>query len=245
MLKNLFGNPQKLARAPVGERIYAIGDIHGCAALLDALLAKIDAEDAGPLEKRLVFLGDYIDRGPDSRGVVARLVEIAARDPSAVFIKGNHEAVFLDFLNDPEQNAGWLDWGGIEMAMSYGVPAPERLDSEELADVIRRNMPPAHLALLQALPLSVELGDYYFVHAGVKPGVLLEQQSEDDQLWIRGEFHDAPPEQRPNKVIVHGHHPIKKALDAGWRVAVDTGAVFTGRLTAVVLEGENRRFIST
>ncbi|NWG70315.1 MAG: serine/threonine protein phosphatase [Parvularculaceae bacterium] len=243
MFDKLFERPPR-SRTPKGMRIYAIGDIHGCASLLDQLLARIAAEEAADnVTAQLVFLGDYIDRGPDTRGVIERLLAVKADRPATVFLKGNHEDVFLAFLEDPAANADWLEWGGEELLASYGVRttgAPQ--------DIVRRlneNMPASHLEFLRSLELTRVIGDYLFVHAGIRPGVALDQQETRDLLWIRGEFHRAPEGLRPDKVVVHGHQPVKKAIDAGWRIGVDTGACFTGKLTAVALDGAARRFIST
>lgn len=234
----------KNAAAPAGKRIYAIGDIHGCREELDDLLALI-AEEESDAGRQLVFLGDYVDRGPDSRGVLDRLIELKRDEPDAVFLKGNHEAVMLDFLDDPDESYHWLDWGGQETLESYGVTPVLGRESADLAKDLQSKMPKAHISFLKALPLTHIEGDYLFVHAGLRPGVALEDQDEEDLLWIRKRFHKASANERPDKVVVHGHHPHDKPLDAGWRIAVDTGACWTGRLTAVVLEGKSRRFLST
>jgi serine/threonine protein phosphatase 1 len=246
MLKNLFGEKAPLARAPEGKRLYAIGDVHGCADLLDRLMDQIGSEERSAKKpSQLIFLGDYVDRGPDSRGVIDRLLKIRLERPETVFLKGNHEAVFLEFLDDAMEAADWLDWGGVETVQSYGVGDVATRDPVELAEELRARIPTEHLAFLKSLELWRVFGDYAFVHAGFKPGKAIGAQDERDMLWIRGEFHQAPPETRPDKVVVHGHQPIRKALDAGWRIDVDTGACFTGKLTAVVLDGAERRFIST
>jgi serine/threonine protein phosphatase 1 len=245
MLKNLFGEKTP-ARAPDGVRLYAIGDVHGCADLLDRLMQTVAAEERNtPKTSQLIFLGDYVDRGPDSRGVIDRLLRIRRERPATVFLKGNHEAVFLDFLSDAVSAADWLDWGGVETLESYGVEGAATRDPVELGDELRAKFPAEHFAFLNELDLWRVFGDYAFVHAGFKPGKAFDAQEERDMLWIRGEFHNAPAAIRPDKVVVHGHQPIRKALDAGWRIDVDTGACFTGRLTAVVIDGADRRFIST
>lgn len=246
MLDKLFGARPAApppAAAPPGLRLYAIGDIHGCRAELDSLLALIEADPAEGVEKRLVFLGDYVDRGPDSRGVLDRLIALAAGSPQAVFLKGNHEAAMLDFLRAPETGDAWLQWGGEETLESYGVDPVARPPSAIAAD-FRDRLPAAHRAFLEGLELHRAFGDYLFVHAGLRPGVALDAQEERDLLWIRGEFHNAPADKRPDKVVVHGHHPGRKPIDAGWRIAVDTGACYGGKLTAVALEGETRRFLA-
>lgn len=246
MFGNLFNAKTPPAGVPEGMRVYAVGDIHGCADLLDSLLTRIAEDDRiEPADSRLVFLGDYVDRGPDSRGVLDRLLDIRAQRPDTVFLKGNHEAAMLDFLAGPSAGAAWLDWGGEETLASYGVADAARRDPADLAAELKGRLPPEHLRFLKTLTLLETIGDYCFVHAGVRPGRPFEAQEEEDLLWIRSEFHDAPSRLRPDKVIVHGHHPMKKPLDAGWRIAVDTGACFTGRLTAVVLEGRARRFLSS
>jgi serine/threonine protein phosphatase 1 len=243
MISKLFqGKPS--AAAPDGELIYAVGDIHGCAALLDALLEKINADAAGK-PRRLVFLGDYVDRGDDSKGVIDRLVSIRAREPETIFLKGNHEQAVLDFLDAPDRNEDWLHWGGDKTLESYGAEDIWSKPPARLAAELNDRLPDAHFDFLTTLELWRILGDYVFVHAGFRPGVALEEQSEEDCLWIRAAFHNAPPEGRPREVVVHGHHPVKKPQDHGWRIAVDTGAVWSDSLTAVALEGTTRRFIST
>ncbi len=245
MLGKFLKGKEKSAMTPDGKRIYAIGDIHGCAEELDMLLDMI-AEDAGdPSNAELVFLGDYVDRGPDSKGVLDRLIMLQKKRAESVFLKGNHEAIMLDFLSDPEDMYHWLDWGGEETLQSYGISQILGRPPEELAAELKTKMPAAHKSFLNSLSLTHAQGDYLFVHAGVRPGVDLADQQEEDLLWIRKRFHNASPKERPDFVVVHGHQPMKRPLDAGWRIAVDTGACWSGQLTAVVLEGKDRRFLST
>ena len=244
-LCRLFGKSENRAKAPAGKPIYAIGDIHGAADALDALLKKI-GKDAGGLEKaRLIFLGDYVDRGPDSKGVIERLVSLQKNYSDAVFLKGNHEAVMLDFLSDPEEALEWLDWGGDETLRSYGVRGALTKSEEDLSAALTDALPENHREFLETLKLMHRAGDYLFVHAGVRPGVAIDDQDEEDLLWIRKQFHEAPANRRPEFTVVHGHHPTKKPVDAGWRVGVDTGACWSGVLTAVRLAGDKRKFIST
>ncbi len=249
MLGRLFA---KKDAAPSGEtrrRIYAIGDIHGCHLELRALIDLIDAETAaepgGESEPTLVFLGDYIDRGPESRAVLNTLVNLRASRPEAHFIMGNHEAALMDFLAEPGKHGEWLHWGGAETLRSYGIDRVWYRDETALAAELSEKMPRAHRDFLESLDLFCTLDDYVFVHAGLKPGVPLEDQSAKDLLWIRSEFHETVSDQRPQKTIVHGHHPVKKPQDLGWRINVDTGACWSGKLSAVVLEGRRRRFLST
>lgn len=244
MIGKLFQARTTQAAIPADLRLYAVGDIHGRAELLASLLAKIDAE---PCDKtrRLVFLGDYVDRGETSRGVLDALISIKARDPETVFLKGNHEQALLGFLEAPDRNEEWLHWGGDKTLESYGVDGIWQKSPVQLAAEFRNRLPAAHVDFLASLELWRIVGDYIFVHAGLRPAVALEAQTEEDCLWIRADFHNAAPGDRPDHVVVHGHHPVKKPLDLGWRIAVDTGAVWSDSLTAVVLDGATRRFIST
>lgn len=233
--------------APPDERLYAVGDIHGRADLLGHLLTLIDSAP-GETAPRLVFLGDYVDRGPASHAVIERLAALKEAPPAGwrppVFLKGNHEAALMDFLAAPDERPDWLDWGGVETLQSYGVEQVDRRAPHDLAEEFAARLPAAHRAFFDGLSLSYTAGDYFFAHAGVRPNVPLADQQEQDLLWIRGEFHRMAPEARPDKVVVHGHEPQKRPLDAGWRICVDTGAVWSDVLTAVALEGASRRFIS-
>ena len=228
-----------------GELVYAIGDIHGCYAPLKELLAQVVCDCAERARGRrpiLVFLGDYIDRGPQSDAVLEAMVWLKRRsDAELHLLKGNHEQALLRFLDEPEGAAGWLRFGGEETLVSYGVMPPSL--EEGLAGLVRarddllQRMPAAHLKLLQSLELMVEVGDYAFVHAGVRPGAGLAAQTEDDLLWIRGGFldHEGPHE----KVIVHGHTWLGDQPQLyGHRIGVDTGCYATGVLTAVRIEDD-------
>lgn len=244
MIGKLFGGGKSRPAGPAGERLYAVGDIHGCAGLLRSLLALID-RDASGVGRRFVFLGDYVDRGPDSKGVIDALLAIRADLPATVFLRGNHEQAMLDFLNAPDHNEEWLHWGGDKTLESYGVADIWRKHPSELARELAARLPASHREFLGSLELWRVIGDYAFVHAGFKPGVALADQVERDCLWIRAEFHNAEPDKRPSQTVVHGHHPVKKPQDSGWRINVDTGAVWSDALTAVVLDGTDRRFLST
>ena len=249
------------ASAPPGKRIYAIGDIHGCLDELNALLSLIttDLENRnltnstfrdgtstdGELTAQLIFLGDYIDRGPDSKGVIERLCTLKKAHPNTVFLKGNHEACFLDYITDPEDMMHWLDWGGTETLASYGLEPPPPLAGARYAEDLSNLIPKSHITFLNSLALTHIEGDYLFVHAGLRPGVALAEQREEDLLWIRKRFHNTPTKERPSYTIIHGHDPVKKPANKGWRINVDTGACWSGQLTCVVLEGEEQRFLST
>jgi len=246
MFNQFFSRSTVKDRAPENVRIYAIGDIHGCLDLLDDLLSiiKNDAKTS-PKEKCVVFLGDYVDRGGDSKGVIDRLIDIKNNDKNSIFLKGNHEDALLNFLCDPEPNEDWLHWGGDATLESYGIKDVWRRDARDLAAEFEEKISLEHFTFLDSLDLYKILGNYLFVHAGIKPGVATEDQDPKDLLWIRQEFHSMHKRYRPNETIVHGHHPTKKPLDLGWRIAVDTGAVFTGILSAAVLDDTQRYFLKT
>ncbi len=251
MFKRLFSFASaKPARPPEGVRIYAIGDVHGCADLLNALLERIyeEALKRPSQASALVMLGDYVDRGPRSDAVLQTLVMLKERSPIPVrFLAGNHDDTLLEFLADPQVGETWCEFGGRETLTSYRVTPPARgadADAWKAAQIeLRAAMPRAHVSFLQGLEEAVTLGDYTFVHAGVRPGVPLDQQTRRDRLWIRGEFLN---DTRPfDKIVVHGHTPIDDPHSDKRRIGVDTGAYATGVLTAVVLEGEERRFLQT
>lgn len=224
--------------------IIAIGDIHGRADLLDRLLSKI-AKEFGTTPHQLVFLGDYVDRGPDSRAVLDRLVDLRATRPGTVLLKGNHEQAMLDFLAAGPDADAWISWGGEETLLSYSIELGFPFDLVSAQRALADALPAAHFDLLMTLALTHQAPGYFFVHAGVAPTTPLELQQESDLLWIRDKFFDEGEARFPDTVIVHGHTPVKKAEDHGWRINVDTGAVWTGRLTAVVLGQGKPRFLTT
>jgi serine/threonine protein phosphatase 1 len=233
--------------AKAEPRLYVIGDIHGCTDLLDRIIELIhrDIERRPAAESVTVTLGDYVDRGPDSRGVIERL----ARNPFPtpyVALKGNHEDFLLKFLRDPLTGPLWQLNGGLETLQSYGVPVSDLIlhwGYEKAAHALRDAMPQAHWTFLSSLKLSIRLGRYFLCHAGVRPGVPLDQQTDDDLMWIREEFLRSTLDF--GQVIVHGHTPVKAPENLPNRINIDTAAVLTGRLTCVVLDGEERRFLST
>jgi calcineurin-like phosphoesterase family protein len=234
--------------SPISERgrLYAIGDIHGRADLLDRMIEAIARDlTSDPIDECLtVTLGDYIDRGPESRGVLDRL----ARNPfptDYVALKGNHEALFEQFLREPSVADHWRRLGGLETLHSYGVAVGTMMagrDYQHGADALRAAVPAAHLAFLGSLKLSLTLGRYFLCHAGVRPGVPLARQSERDLLWIRDEFLASTADF--GKIVVHGHTPNEAPEVLPNRINVDTGAFMTGRLTCVVLEADRTRFLS-
>lgn len=225
---------------PDDQVIYAIGDIHGRLDCLERLLACIFAE-ANPGRTVLVFLGDYIDRGPQSRGVIEGLLLLETLFETR-FLRGNHDQSLLNFLSDPAAGPAWCDFGGRDTLASYGVSAPTlrgdadgwRTASAELA----RAMPVEHFTFFQRLESSASYGDYFFCHAGARPGLALEAQSDEDLMWIRDAFLRDP---RPfDQVIVHGHTPEPAVHMDARRIGLDTGAYATGVLSAIRLEGVER-----
>ena len=221
---------------------YAVGDIHGRFDLLEDLLRRIRAADGsrGGRELRLVFLGDYVDRGPDSARVIDRVAALAEEGWCAVAaLKGNHEELMLKFLDGAPIGPEWMKLGGAPTLKSYGVDLKSPVSTPAEWDSVRRafadRVPDRHVAFLRGLQLWTESGDYLFVHAGVKPSVPMELQRTRDLLWIRGEFTRAP---RPHeKVVVYGHTPTPEPNVERWKIGLDTGAYGTGVLTALRLEG--------
>ena len=246
-------NDRKQTSAPEGVRLYAIGDIHGRLDLLESLLSLIERDQRGRADMpvTLIFLGDYVDRGPDSKGVVDRLIRGFSPPYTPVFLKGNHEALLLSFLSDPIAGLNWLRNGGDAALLSYGVglEAVQHAlwgDPKGVAEAVRQFhevLPAAHLHFYENLKLFYRMGDYFFVHAGVRPNAPLDQQREDDLLWIRADFLNSTEDF--GAVVVHGHTPTRNPQDLRNRIGLDTFAVRTGKLTAAGLEGSRRWFIST
>lgn len=235
-------------QVPAGQRVYAIGDIHGRLDLLDQLLAKIDADDAarGAADTTLVFLGDLVDRGPDSAGVVERLIDVARERPSTRFLLGNHEEVFLQAVSgDVKALRFFCRIGGRETILSYGVSAPDydRLDFDELDALLQTKVPDSHTAFLSEFENVIVIGDYVFVHAGVRPGVPLADQKSSDLRWIRETFLDHRG--AFDGFVVHGHTITPEVDEQPNRMGIDTGAYATGKLTALGLEGGERWLLQT
>lgn len=228
---------------PDNMRVYAVGDIHGRLDLLKTLHEAID-EDAelhpGP-QCIEVYLGDYVDRGPQSAGVIDALME-RVRTRNAVCLAGNHEEIMLDALSSQEAFANWLRLGGVETVFSYVRPSGT-LDQSQLWTEWRAGMRLDHVDFLRQLPVTYVCGDYLFVHAGLRPGLSLAAQDRNDMLWIRREFLDYP--HSFGHLVVHGHTPIPTPEVLSNRINIDTGAYATGHLTCLVLEGVDRFLIST
>ena len=230
-----------------GARMYCIGDIHGRLDLLEELHARILADAAGfGGERQILYLGDYIDRGAQSKQVVDLLSEKPLKGFEAIFLKGNHEQALLDFLEYPQATASWLTFGGRETLHSYGVTTPlipTLRDVDVLAAKLDTRLPVAHRAFYQDGLLYWAGGCYYFVHAGIRPGVALDKQHYEDQLWIREEFTASSAEH--GAVVVHGHSITPQVEFRPNRIGIDTGAFATGVLTALVLEGTRQRLLQT
>jgi diadenosine tetraphosphatase ApaH/serine/threonine PP2A family protein phosphatase len=225
---------------PEGLRVYAIGDIHGRADLLDRMFRRIDADLARhPASRAIqVFLGDYVDRGPASRNTLDKLIERGGSCES-VFLKGNHESIMVEFMRNPAVLGDWRQYGGFETLLSYGlVPSMSTAESnqQELAKALSDALPDRHRMFLDSLKSSYGCGDFFFVHAGVKPGVALAKQRDEDLLWIRDEF--LLYEDEYEKIVVHGHTPVEVADVRFNRINIDTGAYATGRLTCLAIEGD-------
>jgi serine/threonine protein phosphatase 1 len=236
------------AYAPEGVRLYAIGDVHGRNDLLARLADHIELDLAHrPVGRAItVFLGDYVDRGPDSAGVIDRLAR-GDFPTEIIALRGNHEATMLAFLRDPKALDGWRHYGAVETLASYGVDVRETLRGRGFEDAraaLWAALPDHHLDFLQNTLPSWTAGDYFFVHAGVKPNVPLERQEERDLYWIRDEFlrHRGFFD---HKRIVHGHTPTPAAELLANRINVDTGAYASGVLTCVALEGLDQRLITS
>jgi serine/threonine protein phosphatase 1 len=223
------------------DPIYAIGDIHGQIGMLETALARIEA-DGGP-DAQIIFLGDYVDRGPDSRAVIGLLSDGLAQGRNWICLKGNHDRMFQWFMedvprHDPHLLVGfhWLHdrIGGIETLASYGVDVPDGARLFAVHAEAKDAIPQTHVDFLNALTLTHETDRLFFAHAGIRPGVPLDAQSEEDLVWIRQEFHTHTGPHP--KLIVHGHTPVDTATDYGNRINLDSGAGYGRPLTSTVFE---------
>lgn len=261
MLRSLFRRPTDTftaapsvagqpARVPPGVCVYAVGDIHGRVDLLGEM-HRLIVDDASHLtpgsDKLVVYVGDYVDRGLESRQVLDLLTDEPLRDFHAVHLLGNHDAWLLSFLIDPKIGPTWLRYGGDATMHSYGVRIASHTDDpryyQQLQTELRDRVPRRHVDFLHNLELSFESGDYLFVHAGVHPHVPLDQQSPDDLLWIREPF--LSTRRDLGRVVVHGHTVEAEPTVRSNRIGIDTGACWTGCLTCLVLEEGTLRFLNT
>lgn len=247
-LNRIFNNkPQaRLPAVPNGTRFYVIGDIHGRLDLYDALIDAIEADDAASPEAQthVVLLGDLVDRGPDSAGVIARTREWQKHREVRV-LAGNHEEMFLQSFEKEDILRHFLKHGGRETIMSYGISKKQfnAMTLEELFALIPQLVPQEERDYIASFEDMIVAGDYLFVHAGIDPKLPLDQQKKSDLRWIRDRFlaHQGPLE----KVVIHGHTIFDEVLDCGNRIGIDTGAFRSGVLTALVLEGDSKRIIQT
>jgi Calcineurin-like phosphoesterase len=235
-------------RGARGLRAYVVGDIHGRLDLLDELLAKIHADLKGraPCETLLVFVGDLIDRGPDSAQVIERLRTYRHPNVQPIFLLGNHEEVMLRVLDgDATLIPSWLKFGGAQCLQSYGLASKEVAIAEDghAIALIRRAVPPRHVDFLRDFVDSCRFGDYLFVHAGIRPGVDLQEQRQSDLRWIREPF--LLDESDHGFIVVHGHTITAEVEERTNRIGIDTGAFATGVLTALGIEGHDRWYIDT
>jgi serine/threonine protein phosphatase 1 len=252
MLEKLLGlrrqqQPAAPPRVPDGTRVYAIGDIHGRADLLRAMhqLIHEDAYERQAPRNVVVYLGDYVDRGPASAEVIDILLDEPLPGFERVHLAGNHEDTVIRFLSDISIAGLWLEYGGAATLYSYGVkpPAMNEADLLRAQDELRETLPERHLRFMRELKLTHCEGDWFFVHAGVKPGIPLEAQQPQDVLWIRGEFLGCDNDF--GKIVVHGHTVTQEPDVRRNRIGIDTGAFMSGCLTCLVLDGERWSFLQT
>ena len=237
-------------KIPDGTFVYVIGDIHGCLDLLVNIHDQIAADAARQppgVKRQVVYLGDYIDRGPDSRGVVDLLISEPLQGCERIFLKGNHESEMEAFIADPKPNHLWTQYGGMETALSYDVRIRAQVSAAdrmlELRDRLVESISPAHKNFFANLRMSYEIGDYFMTHAGVRPELPLALQNPADLLWIREPFLSYPGPFE--KIVIHGHTVTPQPITLPNQIGIDTGAYHSGKLTCLVLEGDQRRFLST
>ncbi len=233
-----------------GALVYAVGDVHGRDDLLERLISmmEVDAKTRPAHETcTLIFLGDYVDRGFHSKGVIDRLLALKPDWADVVCLKGNHEDMMIDFMLDPLHNASWLQFGGLATLASYGVKLVDGEDGQpdvvKASKELQEKLPDDHFAFLRDAPLTHASGDYLFVHAGIRPGVPLSAQDPHDLTFIRDEFTESKRDFGVR--VVHGHTGVQNPLELPNRIAVDTIAYATGQLTAAVLQGNDVDFIVT
>lgn len=235
------------ASVPPDTAVFAVGDIHGCANRLIALHREIlrAAAKISVTRRVVVYLGDYVDRGPDSRRVIDILLDDPLPSFESIFLLGNHEMFMGTFLGSNDAGAPWLMNGGEATCRSYGIEADGKragvLRDRALRKSLKSSVPEAHMEFLRSLRLYHTEGDYAFVHAGIRPGVPLELQDPQDLLWIREPFLGA--DQDFGMIVVHGHTPSPEPEMLANRIGIDTGACYGGKLTALVLVGETRRIL--
>lgn len=250
-MKNLFGPKKHSATVtvPAGERIYVIGDIHGRADLLQNLHEMIidDAAARGWARNQVIYLGDYIDRGPDSRGVMALAMGDNLPGMRKTHLRGNHELMALQFMESPEQGAEWLHWGGDVVLREFSIAAPSEFSQsaqlQQAASLLSQSLTPEEKIFLQSLKVCHRAGGYFFAHAGVRPGTPLDAQDAHDLIWIRGPFLNHTGDF--GAIVVHGHTITNRVEIKHNRIGIDTGAHATGKLTCLILEANKRWLLQT
>ncbi|GAB3448250.1 metallophosphoesterase family protein [Insolitispirillum peregrinum] len=237
--------------APRKTTLYAFGDIHGqirqLQQAIDSIVKYAEDDRSAHYRSKVVFLGDYVDRGEDSRAVLDGLMRLPTIHPQIdwIFLAGNHEVVMQGFLTAPQDHLLWLEYGGCETLASYGVAPPASNAHRDLMvtrDAFARALPPAHLAFLQSMPIRHLAGDYLFVHAGLRPGIPLDRQSQEDMQWIRGDFLEQP--YWHGKCVVHGHTIEAQPTVLPWRIGLDTGAYSGSPLSGIRLQDNQREVLS-
>lgn len=236
------------ARLPKGKRVYAVGDIHGRADLLEKMLRLIDADHLGYRgESHIILLGDYVDRGPNSKDVLDILSKGSWKNRRLECLRGNHEDIVLRFFRDHSVAPGWFHYGGLQTLRSYGIPVADATQDFDdifmLRSRLQKAMPEEHKLFLENLPLTMRHGDYVFVHAGIHPSRSLDEQDPHHFLWMREPFLSSTADL--GFTVVHGHSIRMKPEVRVSRIGIDTGAYATGHLTCVVLQDGERHFLST
>jgi serine/threonine protein phosphatase 1 len=250
VLKSLFARapaPPPVFRLAEGQRVYAIGDIHGRRDCFHTIIRKIEADerDRGPADTTIVLLGDLVDRGPDSRGVVTSAMALA-KHRKTIILTGNHEEILIHAWEGEKKAASLLHRvGGRETLLSYGVTEDEydAADITEMTQLVAARLPVEHIAFMRNFIDQWRCGDYLFVHAGIRPGVALDDQKSSDMRWIRAEFLD--DDRDHGVMVVHGHSITEKVEERPNRIGIDTGAFASDVLTAIGIEGDQRWYLST
>lgn len=247
-LRSLFASRPEPVKAsiPDGKRVYAVGDIHGCLDLMVSLAEAIEEDDRkrGPADTTVILLGDLVDRGPESAGVI-KAAKLWAEQRKVRFIAGNHEEMFLDSFNSIETLRHFIKYGGKETLLSYPIDPADYVaaEIEELQAMMRSAVPQEDIDFLSGFEDTIQIGDYFFVHAGIHPDVPLDEQRTSQLRWIREPFLSFRGDH--GVIIVHGHTITDEAQVLANRIGIDTGAYQSGRLTALGLEGSNRWLIET
>ncbi|WP_321323546.1 metallophosphoesterase family protein [uncultured Parasphingorhabdus sp.] len=241
-------SPIDQATIPDGRRVYAIGDVHGRNDLLLQLLDQIIKDDSerDNAESEIIFLGDLVDRGPDSAGVLDTAMRIREELGSVRFLMGNHEEVYLAAATGEEKSVRFFNRiGGRETILSYDISMKEyiELDMVQLAERVRNLFPKEHIDFIASFEDHITIGDYAFVHAGIRPGLPISEQRQKDLRWIREDF--LAVQEAHEKVIVYGHTISEEVVEAGNRIGIDTGAYYSGKLTALALQGTDRWYLDT